>query len=552
MDTKKIETVLTTVTIDSKVDSGKIDVVVGESAKMDVVKAVNYIQSGKAEIEAGVTAVLNQVDDHVADKTAEFDQNAQDKTDAFNSNAVNKTGDFNDNYTSKLNAFNQNAQDKTNAFDLNASDKTGDFNTNASDKTTDFNDNYTAKKALIDAEVGIAQTAATNASNSADLSKQWAIGEPSEPSDGSAKYWAEQASQTLPNDGQLDIQVNGSSIATFTANQSGNTTANVVVPDSATWGNITGTLSNQTDLQTALNGKYDASNPNGYITGINSSDITTALGYTPVNPTSLASVATSGLYSDLSGKPNYGAGLSYSSSSLQLLDQNGNNLGSAVTIKSTPDLDGVTIDTNSDDELEAIGTVNKNTAVGATAVKYDWIGTLAEYNSQNVETLHPEWVCYITDDVSGGTSVYTKTEVDNAISTALTTMLDSAFPVGSRYITENSTCPLATLIPNSTWVLTSQGRVIQGADSNHLAGTTAEAGLPNITGSATTIFTGGARTTNGCLSYSNVGSAIWVGSEEANVNTTINFNASDSNSIYGNSTTVQPPAEFVNIFKRTA
>ena len=35
---------------------------------------------------------------------------------------------------------------------------------------------------------------------------------------------------------------------------------------SAEWGNITGTLSNHTDLQTALNSKYDASNPNGFIT----------------------------------------------------------------------------------------------------------------------------------------------------------------------------------------------------------------------------------------------------------------------------------------------
>lgn len=450
------------------------------------------------------------------------------------------------------------------------------------------------------------------------------------------------------NNGQLDIQVNGSSIATFTANQSGNTTANVVVPDSATWGNITGTLSNQTDLQIALNSKYDASNPNGYITGINSSDVTTALGYTPVNPTSLANVATSGsyndlsnkpsiptatsdlsndsgfitvsalsgyateswvnnkgyitgisssdvttalgytpydssnpagyitssalspyalssslsavatsgAYSDLSGKPNYGAGLSYSSSSLQLLDQNGNNLGSAVTIKSTPDLDGVTIDTNSDDELEAIGTINKNTASGATAVKYDWIGTLAEYNSQNVETLHPDWICYITDDVSGGTSVYTKTEVDNAISTALTTMLDSAFPVGSRYITEASTCPLATLIPNSTWVLTSQGRVLQGADSNHASGTTAEAGLPNLEGTATYINTDGVDETvypdSGVFYWGNYQSGISLAQSQGTAKRDLKFSASRYNSIYGNSTTVQPPAEFVNIFKRTA
>lgn len=40
-----------------------------------------------------------------------------------------------------------------------------------------------------------------------------------------------------------------------------------------------------------------------YLTGISSSDVTTALGYTPVNPSSLATVATSGDYDDLSDKP---------------------------------------------------------------------------------------------------------------------------------------------------------------------------------------------------------------------------------------------------------
>lgn len=36
-------------------------------------------------------------------------------------------------------------------------------------------------------------------------------------------------------------------------------------------------------IQNALNSKYDTSNPSGFITGINSSDVTTALGYTPYN-----------------------------------------------------------------------------------------------------------------------------------------------------------------------------------------------------------------------------------------------------------------------------
>lgn len=315
----------------------------------------------------------------------------------------------------------------------------------------------------------------------------------------------------------------------------------------------------------------------GYITGINSSDVTTALGYTPYNSSnpagfitssaltpyalssSLSAVATSGAYADLSGKPT----IPTVNNPTITITQGGTTKGSFTLNQSTNasiDLDsggsstitydGVTIDTNSDDELEAIGVVNKNTAVGATAVKYDWIGTLAEYNSQNVETLHPEWICYITDDVSGGTSVYTKAEVDSAISTALTTMLDSAFPVGSRYITEASTCPLATLIPNSTWVLTSQGRVIQGADSNHLAGTTAEAGLPNITGVVG--YSRCMENSSGAFIIENSSENVAGSGGSATQVRKISIDASNSNSIYGNSTTVQPPAEFVNIFKRTA
>ena len=41
-----------------------------------------------------------------------------------------------------------------------------------------------------------------------------------------------------------------------------------------TWGTITGLLSNQLDLQAALNAKYDASNPAGYITSASLSQIT--------------------------------------------------------------------------------------------------------------------------------------------------------------------------------------------------------------------------------------------------------------------------------------
>lgn len=44
-----------------------------------------------------------------------------------------------------------------------------------------------------------------------------------------------------------------------------------------TWGSITGTLSDQTDLQNALDAKYDSSNPDGYINGVDWGDITGTL-----------------------------------------------------------------------------------------------------------------------------------------------------------------------------------------------------------------------------------------------------------------------------------
>ena len=108
--------------------------------------------------------------------------------------------------------------------------------------------------------------------------------------------------------------------------------------------------------------------------------------------------------------------------------------------------------------------------------------------------------------------------------------------IGTTYGSGNGTSTFN--LPNLT------NKFIEGSST---AGTTKAAGLPNITGyigvrgcTNTTIF----GTANGALSSettTNLGD-INMGTTSASHPTRLYFNASNSNSIYGNSTTVQPPA----------
>jgi hypothetical protein len=143
----------------------------------------------------------------------------------------------------------------------------------------------------------------------------------------------------------------------------------------------------------------------------------------------------------------------------------------------------------------------------------------------------------------------TPTDISNAVSNLLATL----YPVGAIYIGTQSTCPLATLISGSTWELVAQDRALWGGDGTN-ANTTIAAGLPNIAG----------KFNNRCLQYGNDGDQdgalyhIEYGWRQAAGGTDwsgamgIGFNASRSNSIYGSSSTVQPPAYRVNVWRRTA
>lgn len=132
----------------------------------------------------------------------------------------------------------------------------------------------------------------------------------------------------------------------------------------------------------------------------------------------------------------------------------------------------------------------------------------------------------------------------------------AAYPVGSIYQSTARTSPAALF--GGTWQEIAQNRVLMGAGSGHAAGTTVEAGLPNITGSVGRFASGHHSNEldrkQGALSYSGQGNNLgyYSSSGSYGYGYYIDFNASSSNAIYGRSNTVQPAAYYVHIWKRVA
>lgn len=157
-------------------------------------------------------------------------------------------------------------------------------------------------------------------------------------------------------------------------------------------------------------------------------------------------------------------------------------------------------------------------------------------------------------------------------------ILAALYPVGSIYIGTQTTCPLTTLITGSRWELVAQDKALWGSNGTN-ANTTIEAGIPNHThgtgrqagdNKGSHIWnslnedyvlgshpggiywngsgTGGApeAITAGASMNDSLG---WAYTEETSLAKTDNLS---SDGVWGNSTTVQPPAYVVNVWRRTA
>ena len=120
------------------------------------------------------------------------------------------------------------------------------------------------------------------------------------------------------------------------------------------------------------------------------------------------------------------------------------------------------------------------------------------------------------------------------------------YPVGSIYQTTDAVSPAALF--GGTWEQIASERVLMGASSIHAAGTTAEAGLPNITASkvlADYNCTGAINKVSEIETTPRYGDGtvrFYAGA----------FDASRSSAVYGRSSTVQPAAYYVYIWHRVA
>lgn len=131
----------------------------------------------------------------------------------------------------------------------------------------------------------------------------------------------------------------------------------------------------------------------------------------------------------------------------------------------------------------------------------------------------------------------------------------SSYPVGSIYMSTSSTSP-ASLFGGS-WQSIASERVLMGVSGSHGAGSTVDAGLPNISsGSDAALDIQGSWGAPACRAPF---AQTWQGNSELSSSTwsstpkviSARFDASLCNSIYGKSSTVQPAAYYVYMWRRT-
>lgn len=140
----------------------------------------------------------------------------------------------------------------------------------------------------------------------------------------------------------------------------------------------------------------------------------------------------------------------------------------------------------------------------------------------------------------------------DAVKTLITDALAEDHAKIKFWVSEDPTSPAALF--GGSWEEIASERVLMGASRTHAAGTTVEAGLPNIKGSSSGVASTAYPnlSNSGALSINNNNNIAGYEGGSYGSNCTVSFDASKSNAIYGRSSTVQPAAYYVHIWHRVA
>lgn len=140
----------------------------------------------------------------------------------------------------------------------------------------------------------------------------------------------------------------------------------------------------------------------------------------------------------------------------------------------------------------------------------------------------------------------------DAVKTLITDALAEDHAKIKFWVSEDPTSPAALF--GGSWEEIASERVLMGASYAHAAGTTVEAGLPNLKGSfsdvASTAYPN--LSNSGALSISRNDSIAGYEGGSYGTSCNVSLDASKSNAIYGRSSTVQPAAYYVHIWHRVA
>lgn len=117
-------------------------------------------------------------------------------------------------------------------------------------------------------------------------------------------------------------------------------------------------------------------------------------------------------------------------------------------------------------------------------------------------------------------------------------ILDLTYPIGSLYISKENVSPASLF--GGTWEQVAEGYTLWTTTTSGEGGKKISAGLPNITGQTAKVIQTW-ESCSGAMYLSDYNSQAG-GSGAYYYHARINIDASKSNSIYGNSNTVQPPA----------